>query len=292
MEELSSFRRRLEHHFPRLTKSEQKLASFLMTSYDQAAFLNAAEMAAQMEISEATVVRFARSVGYKSFPELKRCLQDIFRDKNSPATRLQRKLADLQTGEGHILTKVVDMELQYLSDVPRSVSQADFDRAVRIILKAEHIFIFGVGPSHILAELVELRLNRFGVAATALTDTGRNLFDKMLLLRHGDVVLATGFNRLTGELVAVIERAHQVGCKVVLLTDTLGAHFKDKVDVVLSARRGPVSSFHSLTVPMAIMNAIILAVAMSRPEESVAYLDQLAELRTSFGLDLPGSSNP
>lgn len=286
MEELNDFRHRLEHHFPRLTKSEQKIATYLLSSYDQAAFLNAADLAKQLNVSEATVVRFARAIGYKSFPELRRCLQNIFRVRNTPATRLQRKLADLQSGEGHILTKVVDMELQYLSDVARSVSPADFDRAVKIILKGQRIFVFGSGPSRILADLVAIRLTRFGIPTISLTESGRDILDKLILLKHEDVVFATGFHRLTGELVTVIEYAHKLSCRVVLLTDTLGANFKDKVDVILSARRGPVSTFHSLTVPMAILNAIILAVAMARSGESVASLDRLNELRAESGLDL------
>ena len=42
-----------------------------------------------------------------------------------------------------------------------------------------------------------------------------------------------------------------------MLTDTLGSIIGDKADVVLSAKRGPVSGFHSLVVPMTIINALV-----------------------------------
>ena len=181
---------RLERHFPRLTKSEQKIASFLLSNYDQAAFLNGADLARELEVSEATIVRFARTIGYESFPQLRRSLQHLFRIKTTPATRLQRKLADLKTGEGHILTKVVEMELQYLSEVPRSISPADFDRAVKIILKGKRVFVFGIGPSRIVAELVFLRLTRFGFTTFCLNESGRDVLDKLLLLNKDDALLA------------------------------------------------------------------------------------------------------
>jgi len=38
-------------------------------------------------------------------------------------------------------------------------------------------------------------------------------------------------------------------------------------------------------VPMAILNALILAVAMARPDESLAALNRLQQLRDAFGLD-------
>jgi DNA-binding MurR/RpiR family transcriptional regulator len=291
MEELSDFRRRLESHFPRLTKSEQKIASFLLSNYDQAAFLNGADLARELEVSEATIVRFARTIGYESFPQLRRSLQHLFRIKTTPATRLQRKLADLKTGEGHILTKVVEMELQYLSEVPRSISPADFDRAVKIILKGKRVFVFGIGPSRIVAELVFLRLTRFGFTTFCLNESGRDLLDKLLLLNKDDALLATGFHRVTGELVAVLDRARKVGCKTILLTDILTAHFQGQADVILAARRGPVSMFHSLTVPMAILNAMILAVALERSEDSLGSLKRLEELRAEYGLDVLGKVN-
>jgi DNA-binding MurR/RpiR family transcriptional regulator len=290
MEELDEFRRRLEKHFPDLTKSEQRIASYLLSEYDEAAFLPAAALASRLDVSEATIVRFARAVGYDSFPELRRCLQEIFRARVTPAARLQRKLADLKSGEGHVLTKIIDMELQYLTEAERSIDPADFDRAVAIIAGGHRVFVFGIGPSRILAELVLIRLRRFGFPTYNLIESGRDLLEKLLLLKPEDAVLATGFHRVTGELVAVLDHSRRIGCPTVLLTDILGPAFRDQADVILSARRGPVTNFHSLTVPMAILNALILAIAMSKPEESLASLNKLQEMRAAYGLDVIGKT--
>jgi len=290
MEDLGAFRQRLDDHFPHLTKSEQRIASHLLGHYDQAAFLPAAELAQRLGVSEATVVRFARSIGFDGFPDLRRALEDIFRAKVTPASRLQRKLADLRDGQGHIVTKIIDMEIDYLTEAAHTVSLADFDRAVEIILGAQRVFVRGSGPSALLAELFELRFRRFGIFTISITETGRNLIEKLQLLRPGDVVIATGFLRISMELAAVVEHARSLGCPIILITDTLGPAFRGKVDVVLAARRGPVSTFHSLTVPMTIANALVLAVAMARPEESLATLENMQRLRALHGFDAPGKA--
>ncbi len=291
MQAFSEFKRRLESYFSRLTKSEQRIASYLLSNLDQAAFLTASELARHLDVSEATIVRFARSVGYKSFPELRRHVQEIYRVKATPATRLQHKLADLKDKEEHVLSQIIDMELQYLSEVPHSVKTADFDRAVKIVANAQRIFVFGQGASRFLADLVEFRLRRFGMNALSVTESGRDLIEKLLLLQRSDVVIANIFHRVTAEVVAVLEHSRALGCKVVMLTDILEPGFKAKADVILAARRGPVSTFHSLTVPMAILNALILAVAMNRSKESIAYLDLLQKLRAEYGLDIVGKLN-
>src|SRR5512137_3127891 len=111
IEELDGFRRRLEEHLPDLSKNQQRIASYLLTSYDEAAFLSAADLAQRLQVSQATVVRFAKSIGYDGFPELKRCLQDVYRGQVSPAARLSHKLVELASHQGHVLTKVIDMEV-------------------------------------------------------------------------------------------------------------------------------------------------------------------------------------
>jgi DNA-binding MurR/RpiR family transcriptional regulator len=286
-EGLNDFRQRLEDHLPRLTKSQQRIASYLLASYDEAAFLSAADLVERLSVSQATIVRFAKAVGYAGFPELRRCLQELFRAKATPASRLQLKLSELASSSGPVLTQVLDMEVQYLTEAAHSIEPADFDRAVDILLSGERIFVFGSGPSGILADLAEWRLRRLGVLTIALTESGRHLLEKLQLLQPGDVVLATGFHYVRPELVAVLDHARTLSCRSVLLTDNLGPALRSEVDVVLAARRGPVSTFHSLTVPMAILNALILAVAMARPDQSLAALNRLQQLRGVSGLDVP-----
>jgi DNA-binding MurR/RpiR family transcriptional regulator len=291
-EELMDFRQRLEGHLPGFTKSQQRIASYLLASYDEAAFLSAADLAERLNVSEATVVRFAKAAGYDGFPELRRCLQGLFRAKATPASRLQRTLSELAGSQGHVLTKVLDMEVQYLTEAAHSIAPADFDRALDVLLSGRRIFVFGSGPSGILADLAELRLRRLGILTIGMTDAGRHLLEKLQLLQAGDVVLATGFNSIRTDLVIVLDHARAMGCRSILLTDTLGPALRHKVDVVLAARRGPVSTFHSLTVPMSILNALILGMAMARPEESLAALNHLQEMRAKFGLDAPGKVSP
>src|SRR5512137_1755979 len=172
-EELDGLRSRIERQLASLSKSQQIIANYLLTSYDEAAFLSAADLAQQLQVSEATVVRFAKAIGYDGFPKMRRHLQELFRVKATPASRLQRKLADLSSSPGHVLAKVIDMEIQYLTEALHSISPADFDCAVEIILGAPRVFVRGGGPSAILADMLELRLRRQGVFAVSITDSGR-----------------------------------------------------------------------------------------------------------------------
>jgi DNA-binding MurR/RpiR family transcriptional regulator len=77
----------------------------------------------------------------------------------------------------------------------------------------------------------------------------------------------------------VLDYAREVKCPAILLTDTLGSVVGDKVDIVLAAKRGPVSAFHSLVVPMTIINTLLLEIANKNQEEVTTNLDKLDQLR-------------
>ncbi len=288
MDDLAAFRARIEKYLPRLSKSERRIAEYLLANYEQATFLSAAALAESLGVSESTTVRFARSIGYRGFPELRSALQSIFRAKVTPATRLQHKFADLKTGESDLFPQIVAMERQYLDEAVTSIDPDDLRRAIGIIAQAKRLFVRAGGPSAMLAELFELRMRRFGLLTISITESGRALTEKLQLMQPKDVVLATGFLRVSAELAAVIDHAHKTGCRTILLTDTLASAFGEQVDVVLAARRGPVSDFHSLTVPMAILNALILGVALRRPKASLDALKRFEELRATYGLDMNG----
>jgi DNA-binding MurR/RpiR family transcriptional regulator len=288
-ENLPAFKRLIEEKNASFSKSQRKIAAFLLSDPDHAAFMSASEIAGKLGMSEATIVRFASALGFEGFPQLRRFLQNVLRDKVSPALRLQNKLDDLRQGKGDVLSQVVEMEMSFIARLGETVHKEEFDAAVEAILGAKRVFAFGSGPSRMLAELLELRLNRFGIPTTAMVESGRDLLEKLVLLAPGDVVVAAAFARVTGELAAVLKHAKRVGCRVIVLTDiadpTLGAY----AQTVIGMTRGPLHSFHSLTAPMTVVNALILALALARPDESLRSLAELEEFRKEYDLDPIGS---
>ncbi len=54
----------ISEHFNDLTKSEKRIANFLRKNQEESAFLPAGEIAKRLDLSEATLVRFARTLGF------------------------------------------------------------------------------------------------------------------------------------------------------------------------------------------------------------------------------------
>jgi DNA-binding MurR/RpiR family transcriptional regulator len=261
-----------------LTKSEKRIANFLRKNQDEASFLSAADVADQLGISEATVVRFARTLGFPSYPALRTELQDNFRQRITHSFRLRSRLDDLRES-GDLLEKLTANEIDYLTQALDTVDRKELRRAVDLIRTRPRLFVFGLGPSISLVTLIEIRLRRFGREVVPITTSGREALDLLLSLRQDDLLFVICFFDLNPTLQLVLDYANEIGCPVIMLTDTLESIVGQKADVILAARRGPVSEFHSLVVPMTVINTILLAVAQESQDQVMANLDTLDQLR-------------
>jgi DNA-binding MurR/RpiR family transcriptional regulator len=272
------FNQIVAEHYSQFTKSERRIADFLRQNQDEAGFLSAGEIADQLDLSEATMVRFARTLGFDSYPAMRTVLQEKFRNLATHSARLRSKLDELRES-GDIFERLVASEINFLTESLHTLDRTAFNTAVELLHTHQRIFVFGLGPSISLVDLLDIRLTRSSRHVIPLKTSGREMLEPLLMMNSEDLLIAIGFFNLTPNLQMVLDYAHHHKTPVILVSDTLGPMVSDKVDVILSARRGPVSAFHSLTVPMTIINALMLALSSTEQESVMTNLDLLDQMR-------------
>lgn len=272
------FSQLISEYFDKLTKSEKRIANYLRKNQEEAAFLSASELADRLGLSEATLVRFARTVGFPSYPAMRTVLQNNFRRRVTHSARLRGRLDDLREA-GDIFERLVVSEIDYLTQALETVEREAFHKAANLLKSRNRVFVFGLGPSVSLVDLLELRLGRFGRQVIPLTTAGREFLEPLLWMTDQDLLIVICFFDVSPALQLVIDYANEVNCPVIMITDTLGSIIGDKADIVLAARRGPMVEFHSLVVPMTIINTLLLSIANEDREKVIANLDKLDQLR-------------
>ncbi len=274
------FSKAVQRHEGKLTPSDLRLIDELLHNPTEAAFLSAAALAARAEVHEAAATRLAQKLGYAGYPDLRARLQEDLLALGEPAERVQRRLERI--ADGAILEKLVESEVAALSALPRHVSADDLERAAACVRGSGHIYIFGRGHASSLVDLADRRLRRFGYRTVVLDGDNREIAERALAIGAGDCVLAFAFHRAAAPLGSLLSHGLEAGAKTILVSDLTGATLRPAPDILLAAPRGREEEFQTLSVPMAICNALVLTIAQGNKEPSLLSLSHLAELIDQF----------
>lgn len=267
-----------------LTGTEQKLISELLKAPRDVAIGTSSEFAARLGVHEATTSRLARKLGFSSYSEFRDELRREFLKVADPAERISTTLSDAKT-QG-FLPLLVASELAALTAMTDHVTDARILEAAEK-LDRPRVFIYGHGNAEALAVLMERRLRRLGIDSHPLAGSPRDLAEQVLTLSAQDALLLFAFRRQPPDYTRLMDIAADVGASTVVISGTVGPSLTPRPDVLLSApRAGMPDSFQTLTVPMAICNAINLALAARRGDHALAKLDRLGDLIAKFENDL------
>jgi DNA-binding MurR/RpiR family transcriptional regulator len=274
------FSKLVADHYSQLTKNGKRIADFISQNQDEVAFMSAAEIAESLDLSEPTIGRFARTLGFHSYPDMSVMLQAKARHLANHSARIRSRLDDLRAA-GDIYERVVTSEIDFLTESIHTLDRDAFNAAVELLCIHQRVFVFGLGPSISLVNMLEIRLTRSARHVIPLRTFGRELLEPLLLMNKDDLLIAIAFHSVNPYLQLILKIANEHMTPVILVTDTLSDMVGKKATVTLAARRGPVSAFHSLTVPMTILNTLLLALSSKDQERIMSNLDKLDQLRDS-----------
>ena len=97
-----------------------------------------------------------------------------------------------------------------------------FRKAVELLRTHQSVFVFGVGPSVSLVDLLEIRLTRSARRVFPLKTFGREMVEPLLLMSEDDLLIAIAWRSMNPYLHLVLKVANEHKTPVILVTDTLG----------------------------------------------------------------------
>ncbi len=256
-----------------LTASDLKLVNVLLTDPTIGSFMPAQKVAARAGVHPSTASRLAQKLGFKSY----RAMRESLEFEQDAAARV-RKRVDSAAGRS-LLESVVAGEMMALSRLMTQVSQEQITEATHCLRRAARIVVIGESHAGSLAELFARRLVRSGYHAIGLAHADWQAADALIGLTQKDLVFGMIFRHDSAGVMRALALAQDAGASTVLLTDR---NLASEATVTITARRGEPGEFHSLTVPMAICNTLVLELSRVDRGRSMTALAKLENLRLSF----------
>ena len=266
-----------------LNGAQKRLGHYLQTDSSALLLSNVGDLARAVGVSKATVVRFAKSLGYKGFPEFRRDIQQEMRRKLRAADRMEETFAELDNDE-NIFAKLIKRDIQLLEETLQAASFPDFHKAVEIILQARKVFLIGLNASMALAYLLHFRLVRVKKEAHWIFLTGgTSLLEQLAFMDAADALIAIDFLQVPREVQTALQHAKKVGAPILGITDFPTSPIARAADVCLYAKRGLHTTVNSLTPAFSLINALAIAVSWAKKGDSIKALTDLDRLLEAQG---------
>ncbi len=290
MENSKDLLSRINEMYPKMSKGQKAIASFIFEHYEQAVFMTAARLGSTIGVSESTVVRFATMIGYKGYPEFQRDLEAWVQNKINAVQKMNVKYGN--SSESEIMQTVLEADINKIQDTLNTVDPVAFDTAADWMLEAKHVYVIGLRSCEPLASFLSFYLGMIRDNVILLNSTSvTELFEQMIHINEKDALVGISFPRYSMRTLKTMEFANDRMAKVIAITDSIHSPVNLYSACNLFARSDMVSIVDSLVAPLSLINALVVAMCMKRPEQVQDNMKNLADVWNDYQVYLNDEIN-
>ena len=202
--------RRITDNHPALRKSEAKVADFVLAHTNDVINMRIVDLAAQCEVSDPTVIRFCRALGFDGFQSFK--LQ--FAQQIGMGSVYTQFAVDDSDTVNDLCNKVFDTTVGTLRTVRDELDPDILEQAINTINNARRVEFYGFGASGSVAADAQHKFFRLQLSTTALMDPHIQHMSA-ISLGEEDVVVAISQSGQTRALLQSVNLAKEAGATVI-----------------------------------------------------------------------------
>ena len=258
---------------PNMPNKAKRVAEYLLANMREAAFRSIGDVADELKVSKAQMVRVARMLGFAGYAELKDCLQNAILEQVNPVAMLAKSV-DVRD---EIPKTILQMEHANLDD---TWSQLDTEKSIRfceLVSKADHSCCLGWGISSLVTELLYMRLSILGLPTSLCKRGSLALVEQTRYLKEGNVLLICELPSYAIDVTLAAEHAHQKGCKIITITDSAAAPICRFADLSFYISAASPTFGSSIIAPLFLAHLLTSNLAIHMGEASKQALQEQAE---------------
>ena len=202
--------RRITENQASLRKSEAKVANYVLANASEVIKMRIVDLASKSEVSEPTVIRFCKAIGFDGFQSFK--LQ-LAQQLGLGSVFTQFAVEDNDT-VADLINKVFDTTVGSLITAREEINSEVLEQAITTISNARRVEFYGFGASGSVAADAQHKFFRLQLSSAAYTDPH---IQRMSAISLGpeDVVVAISQSGETQALLESVALAREAGANVI-----------------------------------------------------------------------------
>jgi len=273
---------RLRGLYPSLKTALQKVANLILRQPEMAIYASVNEVAAAAQVSEATVMRFCRTLGFKGFQDFKIALA---RELVMPPTKMQEETGAADDPAA-LVRSIFKVNTSALEDTLEVLDLSQLQQTVQIFLTCRRLIIIGVNGSASAAQYAGLRFTPLGLDVHCFTEVYQMLTAAVMLTGE-DALLAISHSGSTREILDTVRVAKDNGTRVIAITSNSLAPLTRIADLVLltSGREMtlPRAGLASFLCQITLIDSLFALLQQARPDETRANLAKIEKTLRGAG---------
>lgn len=236
----------------------RRVIEYLLSNTREAAFLSIGEVADNLKVSKAQLVRVSRMLGFKGYADLKAALKSAVLEQVNPAAVLAKTMKDNKD----LPETIYRIEHANLDDTWKQITPDNVSRFCQMIKEATNIYCVGWGISALVAESLYTRLMELGLKGVLVKRGSVALIEQARAITKNDLVIVCELPSYVIEVTESIGKVHENGASVITMTDSpaapvcqyaeLSMYVSDKSPTFGSSILGPLFLVHVLTSILAV----------------------------------------
>ena len=258
----------------------QKIAQYVFKHKEEVGLLSIAEVSEQIKVSQASLVRFAKLLGFSGFTEFKKVIQEEIRQQLSPFEKTLTTDLGLKP-EADQLRQLAENEIANLNNTLNHLDISKMVKIVRAINDARRIFICGFGGSVFLAgkfihSLESIMEKNISLVTGSISDYTR----KIAQLKESDIVILITLPRYSNEVLYVGDLVEEAGAKLYLFTDSAQCPLYSKAEEAFFCHNNTLILANSYTSILGLIQIIVDMVFLSEREEGLRAVQKTHGIET------------
>ena len=201
---------------PSLAPAEQRVAQRIIDDPEGVANSSITQLARDCDTSEATVIRFCRTIDFAGYRELRLRLASEAGQARGARGSVQELTGDINPDDTlvTVVQKIAYADARAVEDTGSQLDIETLQRVIELLDGARRIDIYGVGASAFVASDFQQKLHRIGMISHAWTDA-HAMLTSAAVLRPGDVAVGISHSGSTSDTVGALAEARRKGASTI-----------------------------------------------------------------------------
>ncbi|TQR18306.1 MurR/RpiR family transcriptional regulator [Psychrobacillus soli] len=254
----------ISQHFTKMSKSQKKVANYVLEHPNDIALYSAAEFGSKIGISESTVIRFSNLLGFSGYTELQKLVREQFFKESSLTSYQQSKMDIPKDISFH--KQVMEQDRESILATMNQIDDVAYQAAIQRLSNAKSVYVLGLRSSYPAANWLSFSLGLVKENVHFIRPETEDVIRTITQMDEHSVVIIISFHRYLKETIQIAGLIRNQNSYIIGISDSILAPIHAYSDILFPIYAANKSTLDAVSPLFSFMNAIVAGLIVEQKE--------------------------